>query len=204
MEEFKALLKESGKLNKFYKIIQSTFQFLFYFFFGKEFDMFNDTKAYHETGYFVLRKTQEEIENMDKESLEGKLYHQMMNYLKQFVKIIPLPGFMVFDFILHKNKLYFLEINPRLGGSIYAMDKNMRCSYLDRAIGIYLKQFKMFKNLTLTNINTENYEFWKDLNKVKGNYERQLPKPQNMLAYNKLFSYPKKCKKYTEKLEREK
>jgi len=156
-----------------------------------EFDVVDDHDLYYINGYFSQRVLWEDILKMDKTSSRNRLYHKMLHYAQEFVKLIPFRGMFAIDILFHDGELYFLEINPRLGGSSFIFDKQLRASYLERVAVKYLRQFEAFKDLEIPK--ESEYEFWKDIY-VPGNYERFRPKPEELEIFNQLIHMPEKCR----------
>ena len=85
-----------------------------------------------------------------------KHYSNIKSFCHKVLFDIKYSGFIEFEFLVTKNYIYFLEINPRMCGHISQVDNNYNCIYFNKIIIPYLGMNNIYipKHIIVSNITT--------------------------------------------------
>ncbi len=71
----------------------------------------------------------------------GAIYKKIQLFSNRLVKKIHYSGIMEIEFLVTKDRVYFLEVNPRMCGHVSQLDKNYNSIYFNNIIIPYIRYF---------------------------------------------------------------
>ena len=72
---------------------------------------------------------------------QGPIYKKIQMFSNDLVNEIKFSGMMEIEFIVTKDKVYFLEVNPRMCGHVSQLDKNYNSIYFNNIIVPYVRYY---------------------------------------------------------------